>query len=69
MIIDFNPLLFITSQVTLAEDGMKGLVKGWGPTLAGYSAQVKSQSGPYSIQSSNYLGLSSNSNPMLTFNL
>merc|ERR1712039_890196 len=27
------------SKVTLAEDGIKGLAKGWAPTLIGYSAQ------------------------------
>ena len=26
-------------KITLAEDGTKGLVKGWAPTLIGYSAQ------------------------------
>merc|ERR1711978_672883 len=26
-------------KITLAEDGTKGLAKGWAPTLIGYSAQ------------------------------
>lgn len=28
-------------KVTLAEDGSRGLAKGWAPTAFGYSAQVK----------------------------
>lgn len=27
-------------KVTLNEDGMKGLAKGWAPTFLGYAAQV-----------------------------
>lgn len=28
------------AQVTLKEDGFKGLAKGWAPTFLGYAAQV-----------------------------
>lgn len=31
--------LFTGFKVTFAEDGSRGLVKGWAPTLFGYSAQ------------------------------
>lgn len=31
--------LFTGFKVTFAEDGARGLVKGWAPTLFGYSAQ------------------------------
>jgi len=34
-------------KVTLAEDGMKGLAKGWAPTLLGYSAQGVGKFGFY----------------------
>lgn len=27
-------------QVSVAEEGMRGLVRGWAPTAIGYSAQV-----------------------------
>ncbi len=32
--------LFNGFKVTLAEDGSRGLAKGWAPTAFGYSAQV-----------------------------
>lgn len=32
-------ILFIL-QVTLKEDGVKGLARGWAPTFLGYAAQV-----------------------------
>merc|ERR1712050_640114 len=34
-------------KITLAEDGMKGLAKGWAPTLLGYSAQGVGKFGFY----------------------
>lgn len=32
--------LFNGFKVTMAEDGSRGLAKGWAPTAFGYSAQV-----------------------------
>merc|ERR1711941_194848 len=34
-------------KLTLAEDGLKGLAKGWAPTLLGYSAQGVGKFGFY----------------------
>ncbi|XP_023311912.1 phosphate carrier protein, mitochondrial-like [Anoplophora glabripennis] len=36
-------------KVTLSEDGTKGLVKGWAPTLFGYSAQGLCKFGLYEV--------------------
>lgn len=36
--------LFTGFRVTYAEDGARGLAKGWAPTAFGYSAQVRTQS-------------------------
>ena len=33
-------ILTICFQVSIADEGMKGLVRGWAPTAIGYSAQV-----------------------------
>jgi solute carrier family 25 phosphate transporter 3 len=33
-------LMWIVLQVSVAEEGMRGLVRGWAPTAIGYSAQV-----------------------------
>lgn len=33
--------IFLSSKVSVAEEGMKGLVRGWAPTAIGYSAQVR----------------------------
>jgi solute carrier family 25 phosphate transporter 3 len=36
-------------KITLAEDGVKGLAKGWAPTLIGYSAQGIGKFGFYEV--------------------
>lgn len=36
-------------KVTLAEDGVKGLAKGWAPTFFGYSAQGLCKFGLYEV--------------------
>merc|ERR1712110_1035378 len=36
-------------KITLAEDGLKGLAKGWAPTLIGYSAQGIGKFGFYEV--------------------
>jgi hypothetical protein len=33
-------ILYVRAQLTLKEDGFKGLAKGWAPTFWGYAAQV-----------------------------
>ncbi|KAL1116376.1 hypothetical protein AAG570_004851 [Ranatra chinensis] len=38
--------LFHGFKVTVAEEGMRGLGKGWAPTFFGYSMQVKIQTSP-----------------------
>lgn len=37
--LDFKSIIF---QVTLKEEGVKGLARGWAPTAIGYSMQVSS---------------------------
>merc|ERR1711898_82239 len=44
-------------KVTLAEDGTKGLAKGWAPTLIGYSAQGISKFGFYEGFKNLYSGM------------
>lgn len=36
-------------RVTVAEEGVRGLMKGWGPTLAGYSVQGLGKFGFYEV--------------------
>lgn len=38
-----------TLQVTIAEDGARGLAKGWAPTFIGYSMQVSRSKNKYSF--------------------
>jgi len=44
-------------KVTLAEDGLKGLAKGWAPTLIGYSAQGVGKFGFYEVFKILYSGI------------
>ncbi|KRT84612.1 mitochondrial carrier protein [Oryctes borbonicus] len=41
--------IFNGFKVTLAEDGMRGLAKGWAPTFFGYSAQGLCKFGFYEV--------------------
>merc|ERR1712080_234960 len=43
------PSLGVGFKTTLAEDGAKGLAKGWAPTLLGYSAQGIGKFGFYEV--------------------
>lgn len=38
--LNYNTNNILYAKVTLAEDGVKGLAKGWAPTFIGYSMQV-----------------------------
>lgn len=38
-------------KITVAEEGGRGLAKGWAPTLIGYSAQVESSLNYFTIRS------------------
>lgn len=44
-------------KLTLAEDGVKGLAKGWAPTLIGYSAQGVGKFGFYEVFKLAYGGM------------
>ena len=44
-------------KVTLAEDGTRGLAKGWAPTAIGYSMQGLCKFGFYEVFKSFYSGL------------
>ena len=46
--------LFNGFRVTVAEEGAKGLAKGWAPTLIGYSAQGLCKFGFYEVFKSFY---------------
>lgn len=43
-------------RVTVAEDGMRGLMRGWAPTLMGYSVQGAGKFGLYEIFKDVYAG-------------
>lgn len=44
-----QPKLYISAQLTLAEDGARGLGKGWAPTAIGYSMQGICKFGFYEV--------------------
>lgn len=52
-------------KVTLAEDGMKGLAKGWAPTLIGYSLQGLGKFGFYEVFKNFYGNLMGEENAYL----
>jgi len=52
-------------KVTLAEDGMRGLAKGWAPTLLGYSAQGVGKFGFYEVFKAIYGGAMGEENAYL----
>jgi solute carrier family 25 phosphate transporter 3 len=57
--------LFTGFKVTVREDGMRGLAKGWAPTLYGYSAQGMFKFGLYEVFKVYYANLVGEENAYL----
>lgn len=59
--------IFNGFRVTLAEDGARGLARGWAPTFVGYSLQGLGKFGFYEVFKSLYNGLLSEASIFYSF--
>lgn len=59
------PGIFKGFKVTLAEDGVRGLAKGWAPTMIGYSLQGLGKFGFYEVFKNVYSGMMGEENAFL----